>query len=452
MSEHLCSWGGYPSHPQTAKPCHWRADLRQSIADMAAQNGTLLPFGNGRSYGDSCLATSDHVLHMRPLNRFIKANWETGLIRAEAGMTLDELLAFAIPRGWFLPVTPGTRFVTLGGALANDVHGKNHHVRGTFGCHVPRFSLIRSDRPPLICSLQENTELYAATIGGLGLTGIIEWLELQLVPITSSLIEATHVRFDSLDEFFALSTELDDKHEFSVAWIDCLARGESTGRGIYMVGDHAQDGPLAVTKQSKLNVPITPPISAINRLSLRLFNTTYYRSHRAGRHISRINYEPFFYPLDRILNWNRIYGPRGFQQYQCAIPESNAASATRELLNAISAAHSGSFLAVLKRFGDVKSPGLLSFPMPGATLALDFPQQGEITARLFARLDAIVREAGGRLYPAKDAHMSGEDFRNAYPGFEKLNALSDPVLSSRFWQRLKQDPGNAAHTGADHRL
>ncbi|CAG9932807.1 FAD-binding oxidoreductase [Candidatus Nitrotoga arctica] len=436
MSYSLQSWGRYPSHPQTAKPCYWRADLQQTLADMAAQHGTLLPFGNGRSYGDSCLATSGHALHMRPLDRFISANWESGLIRAEAGVTLGELLALAIPQGWFLPVTPGTQFVTLGGALANDVHGKNHHVRGTFGCHVPRFGLIRSDRPPLVCSRQENAELYAATIGGLGLTGIIEWLELQLVPIRSSLIDATHVRFGSLEEFFVLSAELDPKHEFAVSWIDCLARGKSVGRGIYMAANHAEEGPLVFANPCKLNVPLTPPFSAINRLSLRLLNSAYYGGHRDGRHNSRISYEPFFYPLDRILNWNRIYGPRGFQQYQCAIPEGNAAAATRELLDAIAAAHSGSFLAVLKRFGDVASPGLLSFPLPGATLALDFPQQGEITARLFSRLDTIVREAGGRLYPAKDAHMSGADFRNAYPAWAQYEGLRDPVLSSRFWERV----------------
>ena len=205
-----------------------------------------------------------------------------------------------------------------------------------------------------------------------------------------------------------------------------------------MVGDHAQDGPLALAKQSMLNVPITPPISAINRLSLRLFNTAYYRSHRAGRHTDRVNYEPFFYPLDRILNWNRIYGPRGFQQYQCAIPEYNAAVAIRDLLNTIAASHSGSFLAVLKRFGDVESPGLLSFPLPGTTLALDFPQQSGVTSRLFSQLDDIVREAGGRLYPAKDAHMNGESFRNAYPEFEQLKKMADPVISSRFWQRASK--------------
>ena len=436
MSEKLQSWGRYPPYPQTTHRCHWRAEISRTLASVVTQHGSLLPFGNGRSYGDSCLAASDHVLHMRPLDKLIEANWATGLIRAEAGVTLNELLALAIPRGWFLPVTPGTQFVTLGGALANDVHGKNHHVRGTFGCHVLRFSLIRSDCEPMVCSSGQHADLYAATIGGLGLTGIIEWVELQLVPIRSSQINVTHMRFGALDEFFALSAELDSKHEYTVAWIDCLARGKAAGRGVYMVGDHAKEGPLTFTKPTKLNVPITPPFSAINRLSLRAFNTAYFRRHRAGRHRSRIGYEPFFYPLDRILNWNRIYGPRGFQQYQCAIPESDAAPATRALLDAIAAAHSGSFLAVLKRFGNVASPGLLSFPLPGVTLALDFPQQGETTTRLFDRLDAIVREAGGRLYPAKDAHMSGEDFRSAYPAFEQLRPLVDPVIASRFWQRV----------------
>jgi len=405
---------------------------------MVAQHGTTLPFGNGRSYGDSCLASSDQVLHMRTLNRFIAVNWQTGLIRAEAGVTLNELLTLSIPNGWFLPVTPGTQFITLGGALANDVHGKNHHVRGTFGCHVPRFGLIRSDRAPLVCSRHENEELFAATIGGLGLTGIVDWLALQLTPIGSSQIDAIHVRFASLDEFLALSAELDGQHEYTVAWIDCLARGKSTGRGIYMAGDHAQSGPLVAAKPSKINVPVTPPFSAINHLSLRLFNSAYYRVHRAGRQRSQISYEPFFYPLDRILNWNRIYGPRGFQQYQCVIPDTNAPAAIRELLDAVAAAHSGSFLAVLKRFGQVASPGLLSFPQPGATLALDFPQQGDATARLFARLDTIVREAGGRQYPAKDAHMSPQDFQRAYPDWPQLQKLKDPALSSRLWERLSQ--------------
>ena len=438
MSQKLSSWGRYPPFPQTTKSCSWRANIQPVLHDARARNTNTLPFGNGRSYGDSCLAASDHVLLLRGLDRFVAADWETGLIRAEAGVTLKEVLAVAIPKGWFLPVTPGTMFVTLGGALANDVHGKNHHVRGTFGCHVPRFGLIRSDRPPMVCSADENSDLYAATIGGLGLTGVIDWVELQLLPIRSSLIDTTHVRFESLQDFFALSAELDNEHEFTVSWIDCLGLGRSAGRGIYMAGNHAANGPLVFEDKPKFSVPVTPPFSVFNRVSLKLFNSAYYRAHRAGRHYARAGYESFFYPLDRILSWNRIYGPRGFQQYQCAIPQASAPAAVGELLDVIAAARSGSFLAVLKRFGDAVSPGLLSFPMPGVTLALDFPQQGDITARLFDRMDDIVRAAGGRLYPAKDAHMSGADFRSFYPAWKRLEALRDPALLSRFWQRATQ--------------
>jgi FAD/FMN-containing dehydrogenase len=436
MSGAQYSWGRYPSLPQTAQSCYWRSHLRPVLAELVQAYGSTLAYGNGRSYGDSCLAVSSHVLHTRRLNRFIAADWETGLIKAEAGVTLEELLRLAIPRGWFLPVTPGTKYVTLGGALANDVHGKNHHVRGTFGNQVRRFGLVRSDQPYLTCSAQENPDLFAATIGGLGLTGIIEWLEIQLMPIDSSLIDATHVRFNSLGEFFSLSTELDDAHEYTVSWIDCLARGKAAGRGVYMAGNHAAEGPLAYDDRPKWNVTFRPPFSAINRVSLRLFNTVYYRRHRPDGRVSRLSYESFFYPLDHILNWNRIYGRRGFQQYQCAIPDHNSAAAIAELMTAIADSHTGSFLAVLKRFGNVTSPGLLSFPLSGVTLALDFPQQGDATTRLFARLDSIVRAAGGRLYPAKDAHMLGADFRAAYPGWEHLESVRDPALSSRFWQRV----------------
>jgi FAD/FMN-containing dehydrogenase len=315
------------------------------------------------------------------------------------------------------------------------VHGKNHHVRGTFGRHVRRFGLVRSDRAPLVCSPDTHADLFSATIGGLGLTGVIDWVELQLMPIRSSMITTTTIRFESLADFFALSQELDGRHEYTVAWIDCLAQGKQAGRGVFYAGDHAEDGPLEVARNRKLTVPFTPPISAINKLSLRAFNSTYYRLHTKGRHVGRVDYEPFFYPLDRILQWNLIYGPRGFQQYQCVVPERNAESATRELLAAISASRNGSFLAVLKKCGDIASPGLLSFPLPGVSLALDFPQSVFIDTQLFPRLDAIVRAAGGRIYPAKDAHMSGDDFRSFYPNWEQLDALRDPALCSRFWQR-----------------
>jgi FAD/FMN-containing dehydrogenase len=430
------SWGRYPCYEQTSRACYWRSQLEGDLREMAEIYGQLLPYGNGRSYGDSCLAVSNQVLNTRSLNRLISADWHHGRIKAEAGITLDELLALTIPKGWFLSVTPGTKYVTLGGALANDVHGKNHHIQGTFGRHVHSFRLVRTDQSAITCSPDENPELYAATIGGLGLTGIVEWVEIQLLPIRSSLINGTNVRFTSLQEFFSISAELDGAHDYTVAWIDCLAKGKSAGRGIYMAGNHASDGPLVYDDKPKLNVPFTPPISTINKLSLHIFNSFYYRGHKAGRHLVNTSYEPFFYPLDRILNWNRIYGPKGFQQYQCVIPQGEAEAAIGELLGTIAAASSGSFLAVLKRFGDVTSPGLLSFPISGATLALDFPNNRDDNKLLFTKLDAIVRSAGGRLYPAKDAHMSGSDFRAAYPAWAQLESLRDPALNSRFWQRV----------------
>lgn len=432
----LTSWGRYPPYSQTPHVCHWRDELSDNISSLARAHGSTLPFGNGRSYGDSCLAASDHVLHMRSLDRFISADWQTGIIVAESGVTLEEILALAIPNGWFLSVTPGTKYVTLGGAIANDVHGKNHHVRGTFGCNVLRFGLTRSDQPSIICSREQNHSHFAAAIGGLGLTGAIEWVELQLMRIQSSQMDTTTIRFDSIADFFSLSRELDGSHEYTVAWVDCLAKGKSLGRGVYMLGNHAPNGALEVSTKGKITAPFTPPISAINKISLRLLNSSYYRLHKPGRHQALVSYEPFFYPLDRILKWNRMYGPNGFQQYQCVIPDQDAAAAIPELLRAIAASGSGSFLAVLKRCGDMRSPGLLSFPIPGVSLALDFPQHDNVNRKLFTRFDAILRDAGGRLYPAKDAHMSGEDFRIFYPNWAQLESLRDPALCSRFWTRV----------------
>jgi FAD/FMN-containing dehydrogenase len=434
----LRSWGNHPPFPQIPLACHWRGKLPDQLAQIQQAQGTTLPYGAGLSYGDSCLAASDHVLHLRPLDRFISADWAAGVLTAEAGVTLEEVLAVAIPHGWFLSVTPGTKYITLGGAIANDVHGKNHHRRGTFGRHVRRFGLLRSDAGRLICSPEEQAELFNATIGGLGLTGLIEWAEVQLMPIRASQIDGMTQRFGDLDEFFALSAELDEKHEFCVSWIDCTAQGKTTGRGVYMAGDFAGEGLLTVEASRKLTIPLTPPMSLVNGLSLRAFNELYWRKAPRARKTDPVGYDPFLYPLDAILNWNRIYGPKGFQQYQCLIPEAEAQTGIHALLAAIAESGTGSFLAVLKRCGDVPSPGLLSFPQLGTTLALDFPQTEQLGTTLFPRLDAIVREAGGRIYPAKDAHMSGKDFRRSYPAWSQLEALRDPALLSRFWKRVMQ--------------
>lgn len=435
----LCSWGRYPQIPQQRHACSWRQDTPKLLFDLADTHGTTLPYGNGRSYGDSCLAASGHLLQTRALDRILSVDWDNGVLCAEAGVSLAEVLAIAIPRGWFLAVTPGTKYVTLGGAVSNDVHGKNHHVRGTFGRHVRRFSLLRSDQAQeLICSPSEHATLYQSTIGGLGLTGVILWVELQLMPIRSSLVDSTSIRFENLQEFFQLSDELDADHEYTVSWIDCLAKGSSAGRGVFMVGNHADQGPLRVDNRRKLNVPLTPPFTLMNNLSLRLFNSAYYGAHKPRRHSSTTSYEPFFYPLDRILNWNRIYGRPGFQQYQCVIPDNNALDAMQEILHHIAGSGQGSFLAVMKRCGNIDSPGTMSFPLPGTSLALDFPQKPSLERDLFGRLDSIVRESGGRLYPAKDAHMSGEDFRTFYPRWQEVEQNRDPVLLSQFWKRVTQ--------------
>ncbi len=438
ITARLLSWGNYPPFPQVPLACHWRGDLPDQLALSRQVHGTTLPYGSGLSYGDSCLAASDHVLHLRPLDRFVSADWIAGVLTAEAGVTLEEILSVAIPHGWFLSVTPGTKYVTLGGAIANDVHGKNHHRRGTFGRHLRRFGLLRSDTGRLTCSPGEHTDLFNATVGGLGLTGLIEWAEIQLMPIQASQIKFVTQRFDDLNEFFALSAELDEKHEFCVSWIDCAARGKSTGRGIYMASDFASSGTLTVETSHKLTIPLTPPMSLVNSLSLRAFNKLYWRRAPRARKFGQVDYDSFFYPLDSILQWNRIYGPKGFQQCQYLIPGSEARSGIHSLLAAIAESGTGSFLAVLKRCGDVPSPGLLSFPQPGTTLALDFPQTERLVTTLFPRLDAIVREAGGRMYPAKDAHMSGKDFRRSYPAWSQLEALRDPALLSRFWKRVTQ--------------
>lgn len=436
MSEGLLSWGRHPPLPQTPTACHWRQALPRQFAETARRHGTTLAFGNGRSYGDACLAASDHVIGMRTLDRFIAADWETGILSAEAGVTFGQILSACIPRGWFLPVTPGTQHLTLGGAIANDVHGKNHHRRGTFGPHVRRLGLLRSDRGRLECGPNQEADLFAATVGGLGLTGLIEWAEIQLLPIRSSRIRCTTQRFNRLEDFFELSAALDAQHEFAVAWIDCAARGTQLGRGVYSVGDFVESGPLEYHEPGRLAVPVTPPMALVNRASLRGFNSLYWRR-APGRVVTReLDYLPFLYPLDGIADWNRLYGPSGFQQYQCVLPEASARSALTELLAAIADSGTGSFLAVLKRCGDVPSPGWLSFPLPGTSLALDFPQSSRLDETLFPRLDAIVRAAGGRLYPAKDAHVSGEDFRAAYPQWRRLEELRDPALLSRFWQRV----------------
>ncbi|MEQ1531289.1 MAG: FAD-binding protein, partial [Methylococcales bacterium] len=335
-------------------------------------------------------------------------------------------------------VTPGTKFVSLGGAVANDVHGKNHHVMGTFGRHVKRLLIHRSDVGLVECSSSDRPELFAATIGGLGLTGVILAVELQLRRIASSNIAQESIRFGNLDEFFELSKIHDATHEYTVSWVDCLASGKQAGRGHFIVGNHSKTGALQPAASGALRMPIDPPVSLVNSVSLRAFNTLYYHRQRQPKINSLVGYDPFFYPLDRLLQWNRMYGKAGFQQYQCVVPQQQGSEVIRTVMQEIANSGTGSFLAVLKQCGAIESPGLLSFPLHGTSLALDFPQREQVNERLFKRLDSLVHEAGGRLYPAKDAHMNAEHFKLGYPEWQKLEALRDPLLISQFWKRVTQ--------------
>lgn len=431
------SWGRYYKIRQRSMRLSWR---HETIPLPPGGGDSILPYGNGRSYGDSCLNDDGWILDCRGMDRFIAFDSEQGVLRCEAGVLLSEILALIVPSGWFLPVTPGTQFITIGGAIANDVHGKNHHRSGTFGRHVLRFELLRSDKTRLECSPKQNLDLYRATIGGLGLTGVVTWAEIQLKPIESSFIDQEVIRFHCLEEFFDLSAESDQHFEHTVAWIDCLSRGPSLGRGLFMRGNHANRDTRRHFRHKSLQItfPVDPPFSLINNLTLHAFNTLYYHKQRSNRSTTIVPYEPFFYPLDAILDWNRAYGSKGFLQYQCVIPPDHARDSMREILDRIAASGTGSFLAILKVFGDSVSPGLLSFPRPGITLALDFPNRGQKTLDLFKALDQITLDSGGAIYPAKNGSVSAACFRAAFPQWEAFRAYIDPRFSSSFWRKIEE--------------
>lgn len=431
------SWGNFPHAQHKVRRLTWPSDAPEALQGPAT--GSLLAYAYGRSYGDSCLNDGGTLLDVRALDRLIAFDAETGVLRAEAGISLAQVLEFAVPRGWFLPVSPGTRYVSLAGAVANDVHGKNHHRAGTFGRHVLAFELLRSDGASLVCSPHENADLFRATVGGLGLTGLIVWVEVALKAIQTTDFEVESVKFANLDEFFALSAESDASHAYTVAWVDCAASGSKLGRGLYMRGNHAAEGDLRVHPQARLSVPVSAPNALLNPLSVRAFNTLYFHKQRARVVRAQQHYTGFFYPLDAVHQWNKIYGTRGFLQYQFVLPYAGDASATKAIFRAISASGMGSFLAVLKMFGDLPSPGMLSFPRQGVTLALDFPNQGARTFDLLTQLDEVVRAEGGRLYPAKDARMSAQNFRHFYPQWREFAAYVDPRFSSSFWRRVTQD-------------
>ncbi len=400
----------------------------------------MLPHGLGRSYGDSCLNEGGNLLVTTGLDRLIDFNEARGLLTCEAGVSLEQVLDFALPRGWFLPVSPGTRYVTVGGAVANDVHGKNHHRAGTFGCHVTRLELLRSDGSRRICSKQENADWFAATVGGLGLTGLITLVEFQLLQVSNPFIECEQIKFATFAEFDALVRESDSQFAYTVAWIDTAARGEKLGRGIFIRGNHASDrynGKKHKNPGLNVAVPLEAPNFLLNPWSMKLFNWGFYNKHRP-RTKGITSYVPFFYPLDRVMHWNRLYGARGFVQHQCIVPEVAAVS---EILTRVARHDQCSFLTVLKAFGSIPSPGLLSFPREGLTLTMDFGVTPALLAML-DELDEIVVRVGGSIYPAKDARMSAAHFQTFFPNWRVFRDFVDPAFSSELWRRVTHTQGD----------
>lgn len=427
------SWGRYPTYDADVRPLHWQDEFPRIIDGV--HHGAL-PVGMGRSYGDVCLLKDGTLVKTTGMNRLLGFDPATGVLTAEAGITLAQILDFAVPRGFFLPVTPGTKYVTLGGAIANDIHGKNHHVAGTFGCHVPQFELVRSDGTRLRCSPAENPDLFSATIGGMGLTGVITWAQLRLKPIVSRKVDYQGIQFHGIDEFLDLTAQ-SQNIEYTVSWIDVTSTGKNFARGIFMQGDHSQvPGELKPSSEPKLTFPLELPGWVLNGASVGLFNTLFFNKQMKPRVSALQDYEPFFYPLDAVLKWNKMYGKRGLLQFQYVIPWEHAREGTIAILHEVARSGLASFLAVLKAFGDVPSPGMMSFPKPGITLALDFPIKPEKSFALFDRLAEMTHEFGGRLYPAKDARMTAPQFQAFYPQWPQFARFKDPALTSSFWERV----------------
>lgn len=409
-------WGRYP---RIEAELHAPDSISALRTVLRRSESALIARGMGRSYGDSALAPD--ILSLRGLRWLLDFNPDTGVLTCQAGATLDDILNVFVPRGWFPAVTPGTRFVSVGGAIASDVHGKNHHHHGCFSAFVRAFDLLLADGSVIQCTPERHTDMFQATCGGMGLTGVILNATLQLLRIPSAYIDQATTKAANLDhalELFAASTGA----TYSVAWLDCLATGANLGRALLSTGEHAPLGDLDTPLPPALTMPVELPGMALNRYSIGAFNHLYYARQRQTRRLDIVHYQPFFYPLDRILHWNRMYGRRGFVQYQCVIPQA-AASGLKLLLQRIARSGRGSFLAVLKELG-AGNANPLSFPLPGYTLALDFKMADGLLP-LLDELDAIVLDHGGRLYLTKDARMSETTFKRSYPRWEAFQQVRE---------------------------
>jgi FAD/FMN-containing dehydrogenase len=440
----LSGWGRYP-----VESCHvFRPEKRSEVAATLASGlqPSYIPRGLGRSYGDAALNENAGVIWPILLNRFLSFDSATGALECESGVSLAEIIQYFLPRGWFLPVTPGTKFVTVGGAIAADIHGKNHHKDGSFSNFVLDFRLLAPTGEVLLCSRAAHPEIFWATVGGMGLTGVVLSARLQLRRVDSAYVFVDFHKAPNLEDALTTMEASDERYQYSVAWIDGIATGKSMGRSVLMRGNHAPAAELPARVRHALAAPtghqwnlfLDFPSGALNRLTVKAFNTAYYAIHHtAPRQL--VGLEKFFYPLDAINHWNRMYGKRGFVQYQIALPQASGRAGLRTILDRLARSGRASFLAVLKRFGDA-GPGLLSFPMRGYTLALDIPAARRLVPFIH-ELDRMTLDYGGRIYLAKDALLQAGDFATMYPQLESFRAIQrklDPkrLFSSSLARRL----------------
>jgi len=420
----LTSWGMYPKIKNKKTVLKNTYELSHYISETKE----FIPFGNGRSYGDS--AINEDILYCKNYNNFLEFDEKNGVLKCQAGVLLSEILDSFVPRGWFLKVTPGTKLITIGGAIASDVHGKNHHIEGCFSECVSEFKIMLPNGE--IESCKKGDELFLATCGGMGLTGVILEATISLKRINSQFIRQTTIKTKNLKETFD-AFESHQELPYSVAWIDCLAKGDDIGKCLLMVGDFADDGDLDYKSKSKLNIPFNFPSFALNTLSVKAFNWLYYAKAPDGISKQKVGIDSFFYPLDAIRNWNRIYGKNGFTQYQFILPKETSFEGLQEILTKIANSGKGSFLAVLKLYGK-GNKNYLSFPIEGYSLALDFKIEDGLF-ELLDELDEIVVKNNGRIYLTKDVRVSKETFEQGYPlvdkfrEFRKKNNMNEKLNS-----------------------
>lgn len=422
----LQSWGMYPLVENNII----KFQSEKELADKLKVTDELIPYGNGRSYGDSAL---NHTLvHTRPYDYFLGFDESTGILHVQAGVLLSEILESVVKHGWFLKITPGTKLISVGGAIASDIHGKNHHIEGCFSECVEEFSIMLADGE--VQTVTKGEDLFLATCGGMGLTGVILTAKISLKKINSQFINQTTIKTKNLKETFAAFEEY-KTDPYSVAWIDCLAKGENIGKSLLMVGDFADDGDLRYKPKSKLNIPFNFPSFALNTLSVKAFNWLYYNKSKDGVSHQRVHFDSFFYPLDSIRNWNRIYGKNGFTQYQFILPKESSFDGLERILDKISKSGKGSFLAVLKLYGK-ENGNYLSFPIEGYSLALDFKIEDGLF-ELLDELDEIVVECGGRIYLTKDVRVSKKTFEYGYDKIEVFRKFREKNNMSEKFNSLQ---------------